>query len=144
MEKTYISLNILGDLRNLRFIRHIALVVRHAPRLPIVHLLNIQHGHRSTAHAIHLSDQQTQPAGTTGDNNDLVAEVYFAWQPVGDPVVDGYEDPAEGDHGSPRDGDQHWWRVPEHVLRPEAERDDPGDEWVEETCLEDLNQEVDG
>lgn len=141
---TYISLDILRNLGNLRLIRHITLVERHAPGLAIVHLLDIQHGHSSTAHAIHLSNQQTQPAGTARDDNDLIAEVDFARQTVSDPVVDGYEDPAEGDYGSPRDGHQHWWRVPEHILSPEAEGDNPGDKGVEEARLEDLDEEVDG
>lgn len=38
----------------------------------------------------------------------------------------------EGNEGGPRDGDHHWPRVPGVVLGPEAQRNNPGHEGVEE------------
>lgn len=60
-----------------------------------------------------------------------------------DSLVDEAGHPAECDEDCPRDGDNHGWGFPFYRLGAEAQRDEPADEGVEESDVEDFEEEID-
>ncbi|KZL79934.1 hypothetical protein CI238_10222, partial [Colletotrichum incanum] len=107
-----ISFNLRRDPRDLRLVRDVALVERDAPRFPVLHVVDVQHGDGGAAHAVHLGDEKAQAAGAAGDDDDLLAEVDVTRQAVGDALVDHVGHPAQRDEGCPYDGGDHGRGIP--------------------------------
>lgn len=59
------------------------------------------------------------------------------------PLVDEAGHPAECDEDCPRNGDGHGRGFPLDRLCAEAQRDEPADEGVEESDVEDFEEEID-
>ena len=140
---THVSLNLHGHLGELLLVADVAPVKRHASCIAVFHVVDVEHRHRRAAHAVHLGHQQTQPAGAARNDNDLVGEIDGLRPPVGDALVDGSCDPADGHQNGPGNGGDHARRVVGHRLGTQAERHEPAHERVEEGDLECLGDEID-
>lgn len=116
----YIALDLGGDAGDLLRVRDVALVVCDAAGLAVLHVLDVEHGDGGAAHAVDFGDQQAEARGAARDDNDLLREVDLARQAKSQAVVDGEEDPGEGDEGRPGEGHEHGRRAPGHVLGAEA------------------------
>lgn len=123
-------------------VSNITLVVRNTPRLSVLHLIHIQHSHRRAAHTVHLSNQKTKPAGSTGNDDNFLTQVYLARDAMSNTLVDDAGHPAERDKGGPYDGGDHGRGIPLDRLSTEAERDDPADERMKKCRVKDLEDKV--
>lgn len=132
VRRTYIRLNLLRDLCESLFIRHITPVKAHPPRLPRLQLPNINHRNRRPPHSIHLGNQQPQPARAASNHNHLLIKVHLPRQPIRHALVNRVDEPTQRDESGPGAGDEDLGVVPGVGLRAEAEGDDEGDEGVEE------------
>lgn len=117
---TYIAFDFGGDARDLLRVRDVTFVVRDAAGLAVLHVLDVEHGDGGATHAVDFGDQQAEARGAAGDDNDLLREVDLARQAKGQAVVDGEQDPGEGDEGGPGKGHEHGRGAPGHVLGAEA------------------------
>ena len=140
----YLSLNLRRYLGDLFSIPNIALVNRHTPRLPRLQLRNIKHRHRRPTHAIHLRDQQPQPARAACNHNNLLPQIDDARLRVRDLPVQDPEEEEEGEQRGVQDRGLHHGTGPGIDLRAQAEGDHPGHEGVEEGDVGDFEEEVDG
>ncbi|KAI6764887.1 hypothetical protein HG531_012774 [Fusarium graminearum] len=139
---TYILLNLERNLGDLLLVANIALVVRNTSRLGVLHLIHIQHRHCRAAHAIHLRNEQTQPASTSSDDNNLLAQINLTWDAMSDALIDHIGHPEKRDYSGPRNGGHHRRSLPFHRLRAEAQWNNPTDKRVQKSRVEDLQDEV--
>lgn len=125
------------------FVRNVALVICNASSLAVFHLSHIQYSDGGTTHAIDLGDEQAEPTCASSDDNNLVFEVDLTGKAEGKTPVDLAHGPADGNEGSVPDRDADRDLVPVHVFGAKAQGDHPCHKGMEESDVEDLEDEVD-
>jgi len=146
VRSTYIFLYLLSRPHHCLSVAYIALVELHA-RQAFTLLLRVpyvQYSDTGTSHPVRLRQYLAQPARTTRDHHNLLIPVQLPRESIGYARIEEAENPYQRDYGSVDAGGGEVEAVVWRAYRSLAERDEPGDERVEEAAIQDVGEEVDG